>query len=128
MKLLQLLIVIFGGILLCKAAALGIVLLFMYIQGKRFSFEAMQWDEWLLNISEKKLFWMFMVAYLLSAAVSSLAAYGALNHFGFQYAIEIALLFLVVRMAATWLRYRQSGKEYLSNQIAKIHKIVLEGK
>lgn len=128
MKLLQLLIVIFGGILLCKAAALGIVLLFMYIKGKRFRFEATQWDEWLLNISEKKLFWMFLVVYLFSAAVSSLAAYAALNHFGFRYAFALTLLFFAVRIAATWLRYRRSGKEYFANQIAKIHKIAPENK
>lgn len=128
MKLLQLLIVIFGGSLLCKAAALGIVLLFMYIKGKRFSFEATQWDEWLLNISENKLFWMFLVVYLLSAVVSSLAAYVALNHFGFQYAFAITLLFFAARIAVTWLRYHRSGKEYFANKIAKIHKIVLENK
>lgn len=126
MKLLVFLLVILAGIILCKLIAVGIILLFMYIKGKSFNFEENQWDEWLLNIDEKKLFWMFTVVYLFSAAVSSFIAYGVLNHFNFRYAFWIALIFFVLRLCISWIRYNHYGKEYLSNQIEKIHKISLK--
>lgn len=119
-------IVISAGILLCKAVALGLILLFMYIKGKQFHFEAKQWDAWLLHVDEKKLFRMITAVYLLSSALSSAAAYGVLNHFCFRYAPGIALIFFVARVAATWLRYQRSGKEYFTNQIEKLHKIILK--
>lgn len=126
MKLLVLLIVVAVAVMLCKAVALGIILLFMYMKGKSFDFQAAQWDEWLLNVDEKKLFRMFAAVYLLSSAVSSLAAYGVLRLFDFKYALWIALIFFVARMAVTCLRYKKSGKEYFSNQLAKIQKAVLK--
>lgn len=127
MKPLLLLVVIVVGIILCKAAAFGIILLFMYVKGKSFHFETEQWDNWLLNMDEKKLFWMFTGVYLLSAAVSSIAAYGAWNYFDFQHAFELALIFFAVRMVMTWLRYQKSGKEHVSNLIAKTRRIILKG-
>ena len=82
----------------------------------------MQRDEWLLNVDEKKLFWMFAAVYLI---VSSLAAYGALMLFDFKYALWIALIFIASRMDVTGLRYKKSGKEYFSNQLAKSNKTIL---
>lgn len=129
MTLLKLLAVFTAAVLLCKAIAIGTILLLFWIKGKLSHFDAAQWDAWFLTWHARKITPILVGIAIFSIVVSALAAYGLLNLLHFQNALAISLLFGALYAVFFEIRYYKSGgNEYMAKQIEKIHQSILQNR
>ena len=117
MKALELILTAAGSILLCKALALGLFLLFFTVKKKTAHPDSEGWERYFCSLKMQKLTWMFGGVYLTAAALSSLTAYAVLRWLEFRYAGTIAAVFLVIRVLLSGIRWKKYGSAYLEEKL-----------
>lgn len=120
MKALELILTAACSVLLCKAAALGLILLFFQIKKKTAHLDSEGWDRYFRTLDSRKLTRMFAVLYGTAAAFSSLAAFAVLRWLDFRYAGLLAVLFLMIRVALTAFRWKKHGSAFLESRLSKL--------
>ena len=104
--------------LLCKAVSLLIILLSFWIKGKKLHFNSNQWDNFFLQLSDKKLQHY--------AVISSVAAFSLFKATGYSRGLEITLLIFIGGLAITAYKWHTKGKDYLMKRYREIPKTILE--
>ena len=113
MSLLILLAVLASSIIICKVAALAIVLLFSFIKNMKFEKDSEQWDRWFQTMSAQKLTAYICVWYLTAVTITSVITYYILIACHFKYAFIITVLFFLVRFAISIVRYHKNKEAVL---------------
>lgn len=126
MKLLVLLGIFLVKTLLCKAFSIGIILLFFWLKGRKFSPE--QWDDYFLHLSVKRLSFAIGIIYCCSALLSTLLCFLLLYFCDYSHAFEIAFVMLFLGAAVTGYRYKKGGKEYIQSRYKRLTDTILQQK
>ena len=122
MSLLILPAVLAGSIIICKVAALAIVLLFSFIKNMKFEKDSEQWDRWFQTMSAQKLTAYICVWYLTAVTITSVITYYILIACHFKYAFIITVLFFLVRFTISVARYHKNKEallEKIKNNLSK---------
>ena len=114
--------------LLCKAVSLLIILLSFWIKGKKLHFNSNQWDNFFLQLSDKKLQHYAVSVYIAAAVISSVAAFFLFKATGYNRGLEITLLIFIGGLAITAYKWHTKGKDYLMKRYREIPKTILETK
>ena len=112
--------------LLCKAVSLLIILLSFCIKGKKLHFNSNQWDNFFLQLSDKKLQHYAVSVYIAAAVISSIAAFFLFKATGYSRGLEITLLIFIGGLAITAYKWHTKGKDYLMKRYREIPKTILE--
>ena len=118
MSLIILLAVLASSIIICKVAALVIVLLFSFIKNVKFKKDSEQWDRWFQTISTQKLTSYICIWYLLAVTITSVITYYILIACHLKYAFMITVLFFLVRFTISVVRYHKN-KEFVLEKLKK---------
>ena len=113
MSLLILLVVLACSIIICKAAALAIVLLFSAIKNVKFKKDSEQWDRWFQTMSAQKLTTYICIWYLIAVTITSVITYYILIACNLKYAFMITLLFFMVRFTVSVVRFYKNKEAVL---------------
>ena len=118
MSLIILLAVLASSIIICKVAALVIVLLFSFIKNVKFKKDSEQWDRWFQTMSAQKLTSYICIWYLLAVTITSVITYYILIACHLKYAFMITVLFFLVRFTISVVRYHKN-KEFVLEKLKK---------
>ena len=113
MSLLILLAVLASSIIICKVAALVIVLLFSFIKNVKFKKDSEQWDRWFQTMSAQKLTTYICSWYLIAVTITSVITYYILIACHLKYAFMITVLFFLVRFTISVIRYHKNKEAVL---------------
>ena len=113
MSLLILLAVLASSIIICKVAALAIVLLFSFIKNMKFKKDSEQWDRWFQTMSAQKLTAYICIWYLIAVTLTSVITYYILIACHLKYAFMITVLFFLVRFTISVVRYHKNKEAVL---------------
>ena len=113
MSLLILLAVLASSIIICKVAALVIVLLFSFIKNVKFKKDSEQWDRWFQTMSAQKLTIYICSWYLIAVTITSVITYYILIACHLKYAFMITVLFFLVRFTISVIRYHKNKEAVL---------------
>lgn len=112
--------------LLSKGVALGMILLLFWIKGKQLGFDSEKWDEYALNLPERKAERILLGVCCAAIAVSTLVSYLLLRAMKLKYAVVLAALLLVCSIGAFVHRWRgEGGKRLLAEKYAAIRRAIL---
>lgn len=112
--------------LLCKAVSLLVILLSFWIKGKKLHFNSNQWDNFFLQLSDKKLQHYAVSVYIAAAVISSVTAFFLFKATGYNRGLEITLLIFIGGLAITAYKWHTKGKDYLMKRYREIPKTILE--
>ena len=118
MSLIILLAVLASSIIICKVAALVIVLLFSFIKNVKFKKDSEQWDRWFQTMSAQKLTAYICIWYLIAVTITSVITYYILIACHLKYAFMITVLFFLVRFTISVVRYHKN-KEFVLEKLKK---------
>ena len=113
MSLLILLAVLTSSIIICKVAALVIVLLFSFIRNVKFKKDSEQWDRWFQTMSAQKLTAYICIWYLIAVTITSVITYYILMACHLKHAFMITVLFFLVRFTISVDRYHKNKEAVL---------------
>ena len=113
MSLLILLAVLVGSIIICKVAALAIILLFSFIKNVKFKKDSEQWDRWFQTMSAQKLTAYICIWYLIAVTITSVITYYILIACHLEYVFMITVLFFLVRFTISAVRYHKNKEAVL---------------
>lgn len=111
--------------LLCKGAALGLVLLTFAFKGWQLHYDAEKWNDYFLSLEEKKVGRYAAGVYLTAAMISSVAAYGVLRKLKYPHSFLLAAAMFLAGLAVTWYRWKTKGREYLIRRYREIPETIL---
>ena len=109
MKLLKIILTFILSVLICKASALGIILLSAYIKKDSF-FER----------DEKKIISYFKIIYIVSDLISCAAGFFILKLMEIKNALTISSGMFIVKAAVTYIRYRKNGEKVISEKLQEL--------
>ena len=112
--------------LFCKGFSLGIFLLLFWIKGRKLKFCSDEWDNFFLQLSDKKLQHYAVSVYIAAAVISSVAAFFLFKATGYNRGLEITLLIFIGGLAITAYKWHTKGKDYLMKRYREIPKTILE--
>ena len=81
-------------ILSSKGIALGLILLLFWIKGKQLGFNSEKWENYFLELSQKKVLRLTLGVSGIGIVGATLLSYMILNKTGFDYALMIAVIML----------------------------------
>ena len=113
MSLLILLAVLVGSIIICKVAALAIILLFSFIKNVKLKKDSEQWDRWFQTMSAQKLTAYICIWYLIAVTITSVITYYILIACHLEYVFMITVLFFLVRFTISAVRYHKNKEAVL---------------
>ena len=113
MSLIVLLAVLASSIIICKVAALAIVLLFSFIKNVKFKKDSEQWNRWFQTMSAQKLTVYICIWYLIAVTITSVITYYILIACHLKYAFMITVLFFLVRFTISVIRYHKNKEAVL---------------
>lgn len=113
MSLFILLAVLACSIIICKVAALVIVLLFSGIKNVEFKKDSEQWEHWFQTMSAQKLTAYICIWYLIAITITSIITYYILIACHFKYAFIIMVFFFLVRFTTSVVHYHKNKESVL---------------
>ena len=108
MDLLLLVVITAVKVLLCKGAALGIILLLFAVKGRRFHYRYDGWARFFRELPAAKVRVCGAAIYLTAAAFSSLASGLLFALAGFRHSARLAVLLFAAGFAVTACRYAKA--------------------
>lgn len=122
MHLLLLIVIVTVKVLLCKGAALGLILLLFAAKGRPFHYRQNGWARFFRELPAAKVRTCAAAIYLAAAAFSSVVSGLLFAWAGFRHSVGLALLLFAAGAAVTacryaksrdllWLRYRELSKK-----------------
>lgn len=121
MKLLGLLLIWAVKILLVKALAVGMLLLFFYVKGKTQKMDENLWNQYFQKLSDKKLMQLSACVYGCASLCAAAVCFELLRLLHYRYALQITLVMLLVGAAATAWRFHKK-KAYLHTHMEQIRR------
>lgn len=115
-------------VLLCKLLALGMFLLVFFVKGKQLHFNSEQWDDYFLAMTSRKLDWLVMTNYAISATLSSFTSFLFLRRLKVPHAAIVALILLFVGGAISGYRYFTNQRAYIQKRYLEIPETILQRK
>ena len=115
------------NVLLSKGIALGLVLLLFWIKGKQLKFNSERWEDYFLELSQRKLIRIALSISGIAIVVSAFFSYIILEKAGVRYAFMIAAIILCCSILWFWHKWRgDKGKVYILKRFAEIPQTILE--
>ena len=118
MSFLIIFIVLACSIIICKAVALAIVLLFSAIKNLKFKKDSEQWNRLFKMLSAQKVTMYICIWYLLAITITSIITYYILIVCHLKYAFIITIVFFIVRFIISFAKYHKN-KEIVFEKIKK---------
>lgn len=128
MRLLGIGLIFLIKILINKGLALGIILLLFWIKGRKLNYNSECWDNYLLQISDRKLSQITIGVYICSLVISSVICYMILYFFNYLYAMEITMIIVIIEVVVTGYRYKKNTKEYILKRYCEVRNTILNNK
>lgn len=121
MKLVVLLLIWAVKILLVKALAVGMLLLFFYVKGKTQKLDDKLWNQYFQQLSDKKMMQITACVYGCASVCAAAICFGLLHLLHYRYALQITLVMLLVGVAGTAWRFHKK-KEDLHKHMEQIRR------
>ena len=114
-------------ILSSKGIALGLILLLFWIKGKQLGFNSEKWENYFLELSQKKVLRLTLGVSGIGIGGATLLSYMILNKTGFDYALMIAVIMLCCSVLWFWHKWKgEKGRDYVLKRFAEIPQTILE--
>ena len=114
-------------ILSSKGIALGLILLLFWIKGKQLGFNSEKWENYFLELSQKKVLRLTLGVSGIGIVGATLLSYMILNKTGFDYALMIAVIMLCCSVLWFWHKWKgEKGRDYVLKRFAEIPQTILE--
>ena len=110
-----------------KGVALGLALLLFWIKGKQLGFNSEKWENYFLELSQRKVIRTALSISGISIVVATFLSYIILDKTGFDYAFITAAIMLCGSILWFGKKWKgEKGKDYILKRFAEIPQTILE--